>query len=129
MATWESLCRYIKSRYKVADYDLNQLRLIFDLGNGRSQNVIVGKQMLGDDEWAEIWTPICNEGEISAREALLRNRQMVVGALALVKDGPVIFRHSLPLRDLDIAEFEVPFHMIINFGDKLEQDFTEVDKY
>jgi hypothetical protein len=127
MATWESLRRYIKSAYNVTDDDLDHLRLIFNVGNGRTQNVIVAKQMLGEDEWAEIWTPICEESQISARDALLRNAQIVVGAIGLLEGGGVIFRHSIPLKDLDLPEFEVPFHMITHYGDKLEQEFAGVD--
>jgi hypothetical protein len=129
MANWEALRRHIKSNYKITDDQLDMLALLFDVGDGRTQIVFVRKMMLGDLEWAEITTPVCTEADITPRDALLRNSDLVVGGLALMDTGTVMFRHSLPLKDLDVDEFEVPFHVIINFGDRLEQELAVVDRF
>ena len=129
MASWETLRSYVKSNYTIGFEDSDMLGLDFELPNGRTQKVFVRKLMLGDDEWAEIGTPVCNEQDISPRDALLRNGEMIVGGLVLWQDGTVLFRHSMPLKDLDLDEFEVPFKLAIQFGDALEQELVGVDRF
>lgn len=129
MANWEALRRHIKSNYKIRDDQLDMLTLTFDTGGGRSQIVFVRKMVLADSEWAEIATPVAMEADISARDALLKNAQVVVGGLALMDDGTLMFRHALPLKDLDVDEFEVPFGIIVNFGDMLERELHAADRF
>lgn len=129
MATWETLRNHIKSNYKVSKDELTILSLEFNVGGGRTQVVVVAKEMLGDYEWAQIGTPVCTEADLNPRDALLRNWGFVVGALAMMDNGTIWFRHSLPLKDLDVDEFEVPFHLIVTFGDALEQELTGADKF
>jgi hypothetical protein len=129
MATWEGLRGYIKSNYVVGGEDAESLLLDFALEENRSQKVMVSKLMLGDAEWVEIATPICQESELAARDAMLRNGQMIVGGLAMDGEGMVYFRHSLPLKDLDLDEFEVPFHLAVQFGDRLEREIVGVNRY
>ena len=129
MATWEGLRSYIKSNYVVGVEEPEIMGLDFSLDEGRSQKVVVRKLQLGTDEWVEISTPVCQESEIPARDALLKNGQMVVGALAMMDDGMIYFRHSLPLKDLDIDEFEVPFHLAVSFGDQLEREIVGINRY
>jgi hypothetical protein len=129
MATWETLRNHIKSNYNVSKDELTILSLQFDVGGGRTQVVVVAQAMLGDYEWAQIGTPVCSEADLNPRDALLRNWDFVVGALTMMDNGTVWFRHSLPLKDLDVDEFEVPFHLVVQFGDRLEQELTGADKF
>jgi hypothetical protein len=128
MATWESLRRYIKSNYHTSRDDIDVVGMVFNLDNGRSQQVLVRKLTLGNAEWAEIATVVCKEEQIDPRDALLRNGEMVVGGLALVGDF-VIFRHALPLADLDPSEFESPLGIAVGFGDKLERELSGADAF
>jgi len=98
MATWETLRNHIKSNYNVSKDELTILSLQFDVGGGRTQVVVVAKSMLGDYEWAQIGTPVCTEADLNPRDALLRNWDFVVGALVMMDNGTVWFRHSLPLK-------------------------------
>jgi hypothetical protein len=129
MATWESLRQYIHSKYQVADEAPDGLRLIFDLGNGRKQNVVVVGKTMGNYEYMVMWTPICHESQISARDALVRNATMPLGALALAPDGTVLLRHTAPLKDLDTDEFDVPLGALTQAGDMLEREFTMADQF
>jgi hypothetical protein len=130
MADWNALRNYIKAEYKVSGDDLNSLKLLFDVENGRSQLVIVEKiGELGNSEWALISTAVCAEGDIDPREALVKNSEMIVGGLALVDGGPVIFRHSIRLADLDPAEFDEPLKVAAAFGDKLERELSTADNF
>ncbi len=78
----------------MADEAPGVIRLMFNLGNGRTQNVLVSGKQAGAFEYFVIWTPICRESQISAREAMVRNATMSIGALGLVPDGTVILRWS-----------------------------------
>jgi hypothetical protein len=127
MADWNGLRNYIKANYKIASDELDTLKLIFDVGGGRSQQVLVSK--IGDSGWAEVSTAVCEESQINPREALVKNSRMTVGALALVEGGPVIFRHSFPLADLDPSEFEAPLNVAVTYGDQLEREYSGADRY
>jgi len=131
MASWEGLRSHIKSNYNVAGDELEFMMLGFQLDSGRTQKIVVRKLTLGRDEWAEISSPVCRVADIDPGEALRRNGQMVFGGLAVADwdNEMVIFRHSLPLKDLDVDEFEVPFHVAVNFADALEQELTGGDQF
>jgi hypothetical protein len=129
MATWNDLRQYIFSNYQVTQEAPGVIRLIFNLGNGRTQNVLVSGKQAGAFEYFVIWTPICHESQISARDAMVRNATMSIGALGLVPDGTVILRWSAPLKDLDPDEFDVPLQGLAIAGDMLEQEFSGADRY
>lgn len=122
MADWNALRGYISSNYKIAEDGLDSLKLVFDVDGSRTQAVRVSK--LGDSGWAEISTAVCREEQISPRDALLRNGQMIVGGLALHSSNLVIFRHSFPLANLDAEEFEEPLRLAVKYGDQLERELS-----
>lgn len=122
MADWNALRAYIKANYKVAEDDLDSVKLVFDVDGSRTQAVRISK--MGDSGWAEISTAVCREDEITARDALIRNGSMIVGGLALHGAGLVIFRHAFPLTNLDPEAFEEPLLMAVNYGDGLERELS-----
>jgi hypothetical protein len=126
MADWNALCSYIRGKYKIAEDKIDTLTLIFDTGGGRAQRVLVSD---AGNNWARVSTAVCDEGQISPRDALIRNSQMRIGALALVEGGPVIFSHSFPLTNLDVDEFEEPLGMVVNYGDQLERELSGGDRF
>ncbi|HEX8743706.1 MAG TPA: hypothetical protein VF712_11280 [Thermoleophilaceae bacterium] len=127
MADWSALRNYIKGNYKVAQDDLDTLHLLFETEGGRSQKVLVTN--MGDSGWAMVYTAVCQESDINPRDALVKNSNMTVGSLALVEGGPVIFRHTFPLADLDPDEFEAPLHVAVQYGDRLERELTGKDTF
>jgi hypothetical protein len=128
MASWDGLRNYIKANYTIGMDELDVLGLDFRLDNGRTQKVMVNRQTLNGADWVQILSPVCEEAEIAPRDALVRSADMVVGGLVLI-DGTIYVRHSLPLKDLDIDEFEVPFHLAVGFGDRLEREIVGIDRY
>jgi len=128
MASWDELRNYIESNYAVVADQLDMLGLDFGLDNGRTQKVLIRRTPLDGAEWVQILTPVCEEGDIEPREALVLSGKMIVGGLVLL-DGTIYFRHSLPLKDLDTDEFDVPLHLAVGFGDRLEQEIVGVDRY
>jgi hypothetical protein len=130
MANWNALHNYITQNYKVMEDDFKTVKLLFNLDGGRSQLVLVnyGGELEGS-EWAVISTAVCEETDISSRDAMVRNSQMLMGGLALVDGGPVIFRYSIRLADLDPGEFEVPLKVVVLYGDDLERELSSLDRY
>jgi hypothetical protein len=127
VADWNALRDYIKSNYKVAQDNLDVLHLLFETSGGRSQKVLVSK--IGDRNWAMVSTAVCDEDQIDPREALIKNFNMIVGGLALVEGGPVVFRHSFPLGNLDPSEFEEPLRVAVEYGDALERELSAGDRF
>lgn len=129
MTTWNELSARIRSTYKVADEKAGILKLIFDLGNGRSQLVLISREVLmGSEEWFSIASPIGDASQINLGKALERVGSMVCGALA--QTGRVIvLRHSAPLANLDINEFERPLLLVTTTADRLERELAGGDQY
>ena len=88
MATWNDLRQYIYSHYQVTQEAPGVIRLIFNLGNGRTQNVLVSGKQAGSFDYFVIWTPICHEGQISARDAMVRNTALTNPARAESNSRP-----------------------------------------
>ena len=129
MATWDTLRNYIKASYIIKSDNGNSMTLGFSFQDGRSQDVLLQKVIFRDEEWVNIGTAVCNINELDHTEALRRNFAMVVGKLSLYKEV-VVFEHALPLKDLDIDEFEIPFRVIREVGDDLEKEFAGgVDRF
>lgn len=138
MATWNDLKTYIRNNYKVADERENAIKLIFDVGGLRSQVVLIWHVPLqgSNDDWIQIESPIGELGQIDLAAALHHVGGTVVGGLALaVSDNPsgppplVTFRHSVPLDDLSINEFEAPLALVTSTADRLEQALTGGDTF
>ena len=50
------------------------------------------------------------------------------GAVAVIQDT-VIFRHSVPLENLDVNEFESPLALVTTAADYIESMVTGADEY
>jgi hypothetical protein len=130
MSDWNALRHYIKTEYKVDSDEGDLLKLIFQFEDGRNQLVIVEKAgEVGNSEWALISTAVCEEGDIDPRDALVKSSEMIVGGLALIDGGPVIYRHSIRLADLDPDEFDEPLKVAAALGDRLEGELSAADNY
>jgi len=129
MANWSSLVNYVTSNYKVSDQQPEMLKLVFDTGDLRSQVVFLWRQVLGEgEEWVQIESPVAELGLVDLPRALTAIGGMVCGALAVV-GGHVVVRHSAPLENLNINEFERPLLLVTTTADRLERDLVGGDQY
>ena len=66
MATWRDLVGYIRSNYRIAKEEDGILALVFGVGNGRTQMVLVTRHHLmgGNEEWVQILSPIAEVGRV-----------------------------------------------------------------
>lgn len=131
MATWSDLKAYIHNNYKIADERDDMIKLIFETQNLRSQVVIIWRLTLAANgaEWIQIESPFGELGKVDLAGAVRVVGNTVVGGLSLAGDTLVTFRHSVPLSDLSISEFEQPLHLVIGTADRLEQQFTGGDQF
>ena len=131
MASWPDLKAYIHNNYKIADEREDMIKLIFDVGDMRSQVVIVWHvQLSGNGEhWIQIESPFGELGQVDLAAALQAVGNTVCGGMALAGGTLVTFRHSVPLDDLSINEFEAPLALVTGTADRLEQALTGGDKF
>jgi hypothetical protein len=129
MATWDELHSYIRVTYKVAEDTGTFMKLLFNVGGGRSQVVFVGRNDTGGgDSYATISSPFGTVGKLDLAAVLSELGEYVVGGAAVYGDL-VVLRHSIPLDNLDPNEFEGPLHLVLNTADILEEKFVGGDDY
>jgi hypothetical protein len=129
MASWDELRSYIRITYKVADDDGTVLRLVFSVGEGRSQIVVVGQSTTGGGaEFATIASPFAEVGKLAIDPVLDTLADYVVGGVVTYGQMYMV-RHSVPLADLDPDEFDGPLRMVLSTADALEAKFVGTDQF
>jgi hypothetical protein len=120
----------VKANYKIADEQPEMLKLIFEVPNLRSQMVLLWhvQPTNSDEDWVQIESVIGEFGRIDVARAVREVGDVVCGGIASVADL-VTYRHSVPLLNLNINEFERPLMIVTNIADKLEQGLTGRDEY
>ena len=130
MATWSALTEYVRSNYKISDEKPGSLKLVFDVGNLRSQVVFLWRMTLNDgaEDWVQIESPFGKLDSVNLRGAIDAMGQTVCGGIASLGEL-VTVRHSVPLLNLDINEFERPLALVTGTADRLEQQFQGGDQF
>ena len=130
MATWSALKEYVRSHYKISDEKPDSLKLVFDVGELRSQVVFLWRISLldGEEDWVQIESPFGRLDAINLRAAIDSMGKVVCGGIAGLGEL-VTVRHSVPLLNLDINEFERPLILVTNTADRLERQFQGGDEF
>lgn len=129
MAKWEDLRSYIRITYKVAEDDGTFLRLVFGVGEGRSQIVVVAQSTTGSgSEFATIASPFAEVGQVDIDTVLSTMADYVVGGVVAYGQTYMV-RHSVPLADLDPEEFDGPLRLVLSTADVLEAKFLGSDNF
>ena len=131
MATWKQIRDYIQSNYKY-DYDeeLDMFKLIFDMGDGRTQAVFLERdQNQGcDTSYVEISSPV---GMVSKNDIfdLLEDLEGKVCGGA-VKSGKNIFiRDRMLLESVDAVWIDNSLKLIAGIADEMEDKYVGGDEY
>lgn len=129
MATWSDLMTYIRGNYKISDEGKDYCGLGFDVGNGRKQVVVLFHHTLngGLEHWVEIESPVGNAASLPLLDVLKDVGRMVVGGL-IVEGDLALLRHSVPLANLDVNEFERPMRLLRHSADDLEKKYLGTDR-
>ena len=111
--------------YRVFKDEDGVISMFFETDAGQRQQlvkVVKRSESWAGTDWTTISTVVCKESDLKPRDALLRNATCARGSHAMLPDGTIVFQHSLPLRDLDVSDFEAPLNVVINSGDMLEKE-------
>jgi hypothetical protein len=134
VATWWDLVTYIKQVYHVIRVEPDEIRINigFDADideDGRTQMVVIAREVMDGQDWVQIATPFMRADEANLRAVLeVVGNTTVVGAAVIMGDY-LVFRHSLPLVNLDINEFVAPLELVSASADMLEDYFGGSDSY
>ncbi len=127
MADWEALRAFVKDKYTVAKDSGGLLEMLFDVGNGRSQLVLIAQSTAGDGtEFATIASPVGGVDEFQLGALLREAGEYVVGGL-VAYGNRVMVRHAVPLADLDAHEFDTPLRHVVQAADSIEAKFLGTD--
>ncbi|AEA28256.1 hypothetical protein ACFQ34_16215 [Pseudonocardia benzenivorans] len=129
MASWDDLVSYVRVRYEIMRQSDEELWFNLPTRGERTQLVVV-RQVVGDDghAWAQISSPICRVADVDLAELLTLASASVVGGVAAT-DGVAVFRHSVPLADAELGDFDRPFRVVVAVADDLEEKLTGGDEH
>lgn len=129
MASWDDLMSYVRMRYEIMRQADGELWFNLPTTGDRTQLVVV-RRVAGEDDhpWAEISSPVAKATDIDLVRMLELAGEAVAGG-AVVADGIVMFRHSIPLDDTELNGFERPFRLVVTVADRLEHELTGTDRH
>jgi hypothetical protein len=106
------------------------MRLVFGVGDLRSQIVFLWRMSLLDEteDWVQIESPFGRLDSVDLRGAIDSIGNTVCGGIAAWNEFATI-RHSVPLLNLDINEFERPLVLVTTTADRLERQFQGGDEF
>ena len=123
MATWAELLAFAKKNYEVVEDEQESFALLL-AGEGRRQKIVVRHSNLQGHEWINMLTGVCKEDELKHADALKLNGEFYAGALALM-DGLYVLTYTLPLKTLEMDEFELPLNVLAVIADDLERTYAK----
>jgi hypothetical protein len=144
VATWEDLLAFVRTEYTIAEvgdaedeteYRIiedndNEVRILVEYEDDRSQIVIIYHEELDDSEdWVQVVSVIGRVADVDLRKLLEELGQTSVVCGAVIIGDHVVLRHSLPLLNLDINEFTDPLNFVAETADHLEEMFFRDDDY
>jgi len=128
MASWDQVKNFIRGNYKVQDDDGDFFRMIFDLGNNRTQMVFVQKVITKKDGiWIQLSSPVGIIKQEKINKVLEALNDKVCGGLVKIGDKHFI-RHCIPIDHMSLDEFAVPLNFITSSADDLEEKFVGGDE-
>ena len=130
MATWRDFAAFVRSSYEVSSSSPDMIELIFETDSGRSQAVHLWHRALmrGREDWLIIESPFASLANADLERVLKEADNLVCGGV--VTDGrALIYRHAVPLANLDVNEFERPLELVTLAADRLEHSISGGDVY
>ena len=130
MATWENLTDFVRSEYEVIKDTDDELRILIEYEDGRSQVIIIAHEILdGREDWVQV-ASICGlVADVDLKRFLEEIGQTSVVCGAVIMGEHLVLRHALPLENLDINEFTDPLTFVADTADHLEEFFFGGDGY
>ena len=127
MATWQEVQTFIHANYKAIVVNADLLRLEFDLGNGRSQNIFVGHAGEGTDmDCLRFSSPFATEDAITPAQFAQVCEGAIFGATKI--GNLYAFVHIALLEGLDANEITVPMAWVTHQADEAERNLGLGDR-
>ena len=129
MASWDDLMSFVRVRYEIMRQVEDELWFNLPTSGERTQLVAV-RLVTGEDghPWAQITSPVGRVGEVDLAAMLTLAGESLAGG-AVVNDGLVLFRHSIPLGDTALDGFDRTFRLVVEVADRLEHELTGADEH
>jgi hypothetical protein len=129
MPSWADIQEYARAHYTLSLDEGDSFSIRFELEGERSQQIAVRKFTAADCEWIEFRTYVCKEADLDPRDAVRKNAELPVGALALDANGDYYVGYAAQLATMDAEEFDVPLNLLVLFADALEEDHAGIDRH
>jgi hypothetical protein len=127
MQTWNDLKSYVRANYKVDDESPEMMRLTFGLDGGRRQIVFLFRAATqSGTEWVQIESPIGSIDRVPFIPLMRLVAETVCGGVSSI-DDMLVYRHAVPLADMDVEQFEAPLRMVTGTADNLERHLLGLD--
>jgi hypothetical protein len=130
MATWNDVVNHLKAEHNCNQVSAEILTITFDMGNGRSQLVIVesdGNDKIG--EFACVSSPVGSIKNLNKLEAYCREATNWVMGGIVIGGEYILLRDSFPLLNLDVNELQASLLVILAAADQIEAKVTGGDTY
>lgn len=129
MASWDDLMSFVRVRYEIMRQVEDELWFNLPTSGERTQLVAV-RLVTGEDEhpWAQITSPVGRVGDVDLAAMLTLAGESLAGG-AIISDGLVLFRHSIPLGDTALDGFDRSFRLVVEVADRLEHELTGADEH
>lgn len=121
MATWREVENYLSSNYQIEKLDNALIKLVFGVGNGRSQIVLVqGLALDDDDAIVSFASPFARVDQITPQQLVSCMADNTAIGVALIADMYML-KNVAPLKNLDANEIEWPLTFVTTIADELER--------
>jgi hypothetical protein len=129
VASWDDLMSFVRVRYEIMRQAEDELWFNLPTSGERTQLVAV-RLVTGEDghPWAQITSPVGRVGDVDLAAMLTLAGESLAGG-AVVNDGLVLFRHSIPLGDTALDGFDRSFRLVVEAADRLEHELTGADEH
>jgi hypothetical protein len=123
MATQKEVISYIKKNLHADEISDSQFKLVYDMGNSRSQIVFV----IVGEYGMTILSPFAKTEDVTPKQALNASQDFGLG---IGLDGETyVVKTIVPLADLDESEIHTGFDLVTGIADELEQALVGGDAF
>jgi hypothetical protein len=129
VAGWDDLMSFVRVRYEIMRQAEDEVWFNLPTQGDRTQIVAV-RLVTGEDDhpWAQITSPVGRAEELDLARMLALAGETLAGG-AVVSNGLVMFRHSIPLGDTALDGFDRAFRVVVQAADRLEHELTGADEH
>lgn len=127
MATWDELKAFVHGEWNAEELDPNNLQLVFELPNLRSQMVVLEHAANEETSWVKFKSPVGQLSEIDLWTAAEKLAKKVLGGL-IVEETYVVVMNALPLATIERAEIAETMFRVTSIADELEHELLGTDQ-